>query len=560
MTRADTHGTAILNALPMSIAVIDSSGVIVSSNDSWRAFAGSEFPHAPGHSAGANYLEVCDAARGDDAATAHAIAQGIRSVLRGTVGSYETEYAADSSRSPSPRWLRLTVTPLADGAVVMHSVIAVPDRIANELDHLRVATGRMSGAIHHAEQKRGEEALLQFGAAMDASVDAIYLTDRVSMTFVHVNDAACRMLGQTQNQVMLREPWTLGTSTREELEEIYDGIIAGDARSKPLELPRRRDDGSQVWIEVRRSAQRIGERWTIVTVVRDVTERKAAEARIVRLNRVYAVLSGTNSLIVRVNDRQTLFTEACQIAIGHGRFKMAWIGMVDRRATTIMPIALAGAAPDSLGSFDGGLSPDTGISLLGDSNAARAVRDKQPVVCNEIAGDTTVVRVHSMAVLPLLVSGEAVGVLALYADECDFFDGQEMTLLEELAGNIAFAMDHLAKAEKLSYLAYYDSLTGLANRALFHQRLEQGVLQAGEQHRRLALVLLDIERFKTVNDTLGWQAGDELLKELAGRLSIYAPEVDRMARIDADHFAIMVSDLQWDPLESTCRHASLSIL
>ena len=457
------------------------------------------------------------------------------------MSSYEIEFACASQ---SARWLRLTVTPLSDGAVLMQSAIAEPDRIELELDHMRLATRRMTGAIQQAEQKRGEEALLQFGAAMDASVDAIYLIDRASMTFVHVNDAACRMLGKTREQLKLVEPWTLGTSTREELAEIYDGIIAGDARNKPMELPRRRDDGSQVWIEVRRSAQRVGQRWTIVTVVRDVTERKATEARIVRLNRVYAVLSGTNSLIVRVSDRQTLFTEACQIAIGHGRFKMAWIGMVDRRAAAIVPAAFAGGTPDCLGSIDGGLSADTGISLLGNSNAARAVRDKQPVVCNQIASDATVIRVNSMAVLPLLLAGEAVGVFALYADECGFFDSQEMTLLEELAGNIAFAMDHLAKAEKLSYLAYYDSLTGLANRALFHQRLVQGILQAGAQHRRLALVLLDIERFKTVNDTLGWQAGDELLKELAGRMSIYAPGVERMARIDADHFAIMVFDLQ----------------
>jgi diguanylate cyclase (GGDEF)-like protein len=103
---------------------------------------------------------------------------------------------------------------------------------------------------------------------------------------------------------------------------------------------------------------------------------------------------------------------------------------------------------------------------------------------------------------------------------------------------------HQVAAERAEYLAYYDVLTGLANRTLFHERLEQSVVNANEQGRKLALVLLDIERFKTINDTLGRQAGDALLKDLAVRLSGHAAEVGRLARIDADHFAVMVPEVQ----------------
>jgi PAS domain-containing protein len=78
----------------------------------------------------------------------------------------------------------------------------------------------------------------------------------------------------------------------------------------------------------------------------DVTEKRQAETRLKRLNRVYAVLSGINSLIVRVREREELFRAACQIAIEHGRFKMAWIGIVDRDANTIVPVASAVAQPD----------------------------------------------------------------------------------------------------------------------------------------------------------------------------------------------------------------------
>src|SRR5258706_10445684 len=137
-----------------------------------------------------------------------------------------------------------------------------------------------------------------------------------------------------------------------------------------------------------------------------------------------------------------------------------------------------------------------------------------------------------------------VGVLALYAAEAGFFDDEEIKLLTELAGDISFAVDHIDKQERLDYVAYYDTLTGLANRALFHERLEQRVMNTSEPGHKLALVLLDIERFKTINDTLGRQAGDALLKDVAARMSAYAADVGRLARVDADHFAVMVPEVQ----------------
>src|SRR5438094_9580243 len=74
--------------------------------------------------------------------------------------------------------------------------------------------------------------------------------------------------------------------------------------------------------------------------------------------------------------------------------------------------------------------------------------------------------INSLAVIPLIVGGEAIGVLALYAAEAGAFDSEETRLLLELAGDISFALGHIEKAEKLEYLAYSDPLTGLANRRM----------------------------------------------------------------------------------------------
>jgi len=170
------------------------------------------------------------------------------------------------------------------------------------------------------------------------------------------------------------------------------------------------------------------------------------------------------------------------------------------------------------------------------------------MIANDMANDP---RVHlraqaaqrgfsSLAVLPLVVAGDAVGVLTLYAREIGFFDDEEMKLLNELAGDISFALEHIQKSEKLDYLSYYDLLTGLANRSLFHDRLAHYVSMANRERQNLALCLVDIERFKTINDTLGRQTGDALLRQIAERLLSGNQDPSLVARIGSDHFAVLL--------------------
>jgi diguanylate cyclase (GGDEF)-like protein len=153
--------------------------------------------------------------------------------------------------------------------------------------------------------------------------------------------------------------------------------------------------------------------------------------------------------------------------------------------------------------------------------------------------------VLSMAVLPLMVADEAVGVLALYASEREFFHEEELKLLTELASDIAFAIDHLDKQARLDYLAYYDVLTGLANRTLFLERMAQYMRSAVSAGHQLALFLVDLERFKNINDSLGWPAGDDLLKQVAQWLTRNtAGDVNLLARVGVDHFAVVMPVVQ----------------
>ncbi|PTQ91055.1 putative bifunctional diguanylate cyclase/phosphodiesterase [Agitococcus lubricus] len=107
--------------------------------------------------------------------------------------------------------------------------------------------------------------------------------------------------------------------------------------------------------------------------------------------------------------------------------------------------------------------------------------------------------------------------------------------------------------EKLKYLANYDRLTGLANRNLFRDRLHTAMLRARDQARELALIYIDLDRFRTINDSLGHELGDELLKKVAERISAAATKVDTLARIGSDEFTLIVDqNINRPQLESFC--------
>ncbi|HEY8037703.1 MAG TPA: EAL domain-containing protein [Methylobacter sp.] len=95
--------------------------------------------------------------------------------------------------------------------------------------------------------------------------------------------------------------------------------------------------------------------------------------------------------------------------------------------------------------------------------------------------------------------------------------------------------------ERLNYLAHHDPLTGLPNRLLFHDRLEQAVLQAQRSKHMIAVMFLDLDRFKAINDTLGHVIGDQLLVAVAERLKHCARETDTIARLGGDEFAVIIT-------------------
>ncbi|WP_369958400.1 EAL domain-containing protein [Pseudomonas benzenivorans] len=108
--------------------------------------------------------------------------------------------------------------------------------------------------------------------------------------------------------------------------------------------------------------------------------------------------------------------------------------------------------------------------------------------------------------------------------------------------------------ERLRYLSHYDELTGLANRSLFKQRLHEAAQRARQNRRSLALLHIDLDRFKLLNDSLGHDLADQLLRQMSQRLTQAAPEADCIARLSSDEFAVLLDS--YGSLSSLARMAS----
>jgi diguanylate cyclase (GGDEF)-like protein len=262
--------------------------------------------------------------------------------------------------------------------------------------------------------------------------------------------------------------------------------------------------------------------------------------RIARLSRVKGMQSSINSAVARTHERQALLDEVCRVAVEQGGFRAAWLGWHDAAALRIRPIASAGVLDGFLELVH--LSTDVSLEKA-ESPAVRVILGGKPEVTNDLrASPRLVFRSEavrrgflSMMHLPLKIHDATEGVLVLFAPEAAFFDQEEVDLLVELVTDVSVALDSLQKSDRLNYLAYYDPLTGLPNRILFHDRLSHSLHARGGEPRLIAVVLLDLERFRRMNETLGRQSGDKLLQEVGARLQ---RANETTARVGADVYGL----------------------
>ncbi|MCC6206950.1 MAG: EAL domain-containing protein [Gammaproteobacteria bacterium] len=400
---------------------------------------------------------------------------------------------------------------IADGGRSIQSLTSDLDRHGeDEIGRLATAFGQMAEQVfgHTSElenlveqrTRAMRESEAQFRALFEETADALLLID--GNRFVECNQAAVEMMRMmSREQLLETHPWEIspelqpdGRCSKEKANEMIS--IAKGQGSHRFEWVHTRADGENFPVEVLLTPIRWNSRDMVHVVWRDITERKQSElhqqlaAKVFESTREGIIITDPDRMILAVNRAFYEITGYCEQEV-------------------------LGRRPDFLMSTD---QRPGGQGVFGELGAT-----------GHWQGESLILR----------KSGEAFPALLSLSEVRD-----QKGETSHYVGLFADISDAKEAEARLEFLAYHDALTRLPNRLLLIDRLKHAVGKAERSQTMVAVLFLDLDRFKHVNDSLGHAAGDQLLQYITGRIHGACRDDDTLARIGGDEFVLVMEDLQ----------------
>ncbi len=303
---------------------------------------------------------------------------------------------------------------------------------------------RHAAARHSSELER-ERLAKRLDYLARYSNDGILLLDAAGR-LLDVNDRALSAFGYTREEMLrLSESDLRAAGPSDAAPALPERLAFRDSLIYEVDLARK--NGSVFPAEASVRVIEVEGSRCYQSTLRDLTDRKKAEARILTLSRLYATLSAVNRAVVHSRSPQEVFREVCAACIEHGGFRMAWVGLADLEAQRIVPVEAAGVGTaylDQVVVCTGAETPE------GRGPTALAFRARREYVCADFAADPATAPwreraarygFRSSVALPLCRAGQAVGALMVYAGEPRFFDEAAVRLLREMAESLSFAIE-----------------------------------------------------------------------------------------------------------------------
>lgn len=301
-------------------------------------------------------------------------------------------------------------------------------------------------------KRREQERLQRFNADLARQVDdkakeIMEVFERVSdgffsldssWVFIYVNSRAEQILNQSKSNLLGKNIWEIHTTASVAFHEAcmkareqqrYQHL---ESFYKPLQR--------HFEIHVYPSPNGVSVYFT------DITERKDAEQKVLKSSRMYATISEVNKAIVYADSQEKLFRDICNVVVESGKFRMAWIGLIDKETKMVVPVNDAGHEEGYLSTIR--VSADNIAEGWGPTGTA--IRQGRHYICNDIHTDPAMSAwreealsrgYHSSIALPIIKFGEPFGSFSLYSQETHFFDEEEIKLLDEVVKDIAFALE-----------------------------------------------------------------------------------------------------------------------
>ena len=477
------------------------------------------------------------------------------------------QYCRDSEKDP---WVNravcrqvgmrsLLVVPLIHGVQTIGVVTVVSHRTkafeAGHISALRLMVGLVVAALTHASEFEIKRQLLadrtaalaalraseeEFRATFEMAGVGKVQTDLRSGRLLRVNEKFSQITGYSAEELA---GMSFGQITHSEdispNREIASKMLRGEIGDHTAENRYVRKDGAIIWVSLNVTVIKDAEGLPLkaVATIQDITERKRLEwleddrrkvleliARDTPLAEILGETAGSVERQLTGSVAGVLILQDGDVSVQGPHLPEDWHESLRQRC---LPLGMALAA-----GFEAAENR-CGVTFI---DADDVWQDLRPMAAGHAFAACWAMAIRTKA-------GAVAGLFTVFCRQRRMPAADEVRTLEVACNLAAITIEHHNTITRLSYLVRHDSLTGLPNRIMAEDRLQQALALARRSGKHVAVMALDIDRFKSINDTLGHPAGDALLQQFSQRFTARLRETDTMARIGGDEFIIMLPEL-----------------
>jgi len=517
LARSEEKYRRIVEHSPLGIFLCDTNGVITECNDALVRIMGASRQAL----VGLDMLNVVE----DEAWT-----DTLQATLRGEDGSYEGHFQAITT----------------DANICVRAVASA----------LRATDGSIIGGVvlveNITERKRLEQSQ-RLSAITFETQDGITITDKDGC-ILRVNQAFTEITGYAASEVIGENPRILksGRHGAAFYQSMWDALHSFGRWEGEIWNRRRNGEIYPGWLTITAVLDRSGETTHYVGVFSDQSEVKNQQRRIERNAAEEYAIGQLLELSLQDYSLEDFLQQALEMLLS----SISWLNLEQRGGIFLSHETEQGEALRLLADYNlpAGVvgacqEVQFGTCLCGIAAAekelqfASCVDERHHVSYPDMAP-------HGHYNVPILSGDELLGVIVLYLRDGHGRDENEVAFLRRVADVISAGIARRRADAEIQHLAYHDRLTGLANRLLLEDHLVQ-VLAACERHgHQAALLHIDLDRFKNLNDAIGHSTGDLLLRQVAERLTTEVRAEETLARLGSDEFVVLLPQLSHDPQQA----------